>query len=136
MLVHNYGPGHSFASFHAEVNGKDDIFILHDAIDNAEREINETLGIHCTIHLDTVITDDEEINAMKKIASEAVNKVSERLTLHDFRVVVGTTHTNMIFDIVVPFDYEENPQSIIAKIQNNVSKLHSNYYCVITVDRG
>ena len=136
MLVHNYGPGHSFASFHAEVNGKDDIFLLHDAIDNAEREINERLGIHCSIHLDPVVTDDEEINKMKRIAEQALASVSPLLSLHDFRVVIGATHSNMIFDVVIPFDYKDDQETVIKAIQANVTEINPCYYCVITVDRG
>lgn len=136
MLVHNYGPGHAFASFHAEVDGKDDVFKLHDAIDNAEREIHDTLGIHCTIHLDPVVTDDEDINEMKAVALKALMEVSPRLSLHDFRVVIGRTHSNMIFDVVIPFDYKDTQENVIKKIQNNVSMVNENYYCVITVDRG
>ena len=136
MLVHNYGPGHSFASFHAEVDGKDDIFQLHDCIDNAEKEIAQTLGVMCTIHMDPIVTDDEQVNSMRIIAEQAILAVDPKITLHDFRVVIGATHSNMIFDIVVPFDFKKSIEEITSQIQDNVKKENPSYFCVITVDRG
>ena len=136
MMVHNYGPGHYISSFHAEVNGKEDVFLIHDAIDNAEREIAEKLGILCTIHMDPIVTDDEEINALKAIAEKAISLINDKITLHDFRVVVGATHSNMIFDIVIPFDLKASPEKIIKEIQENVKKVNENLFCVITIDRG
>ena len=103
MMVHNYGPNKFIASFHAEVNGDMDIYYLHDMIDNVERRIGNELGIECTIHLDPVCVNDETVNRLKAIATEAALAVDERITIHDFRAVIGTTHTNLIFDIVLPF---------------------------------
>lgn len=136
MLVHNYGPGHYFASFHAEVNGEDDIFELHDTIDNIEKRISNELGIQCTIHLDPIVVNDETINALKKIAIEGVMRVDEKITIHDFRAVIGNTHTNLIFDIVLPFESNLKPSEAKKHIEAAIQEIKSDTFCVITVDRG
>ena len=135
LLVHNYGPGKTIASFHAEVDGSNDIFMLHDAIDNLEKRISQQMNIQCTIHLDPITTDDEKINELKDIANNAIKKIDTRIGLHDFRAVIGETHTNIIFDIEVPFEIKESPAAITQKIEYEVQKKMSNCFCVITVDR-
>ena len=135
LLVHNYGPGKFVASFHAEVDGSHDIFMLHDSIDNLERQIGEQLNIQCTIHLDPIVTDDERINVLKAMATEAVKRVCEGAGIHDFRAVIGTTHTNLIFDVEIPFEVKEDVKEISARIQNEVQAVRPDCYCVITVDR-
>ncbi len=136
MLVHNYGPNHYIASFHAEVNGEDDIYQLHDIIDNVEKRIGSELGIQCTIHLDPIAFGNEEVNALRDIAQNAAALVDEKITIHDFRAVIGASHTNLIFDVVLPFESKLSPKETIAKIEKEVQKTNENYYCVITVDRG
>jgi cation diffusion facilitator family transporter len=136
MLVHNYGPNRYIASFHAEVDGKGDIFLLHDVIDNVEKTIFERLGIMCTIHMDPLVTDDESLNALKAKVDDAVMSIAEGITVHDFRAVVGATHTNLIFDIVLPFESKLTPEQAIKAIQDRISEKESNCFCVITVDRG
>ncbi len=136
LLVHNYGPRHFIASFHAEVDGKVDIYYLHDVIDNIERRINHELNILCTIHMDPVVTDDEEVNALKEFLIETLKENELNVSIHDFRVVIGDTHTNLIFDVVLPFDYPLNESEIKEKIMSAVSEKRPNHYCVITVDRG
>ena len=136
MMVHNYGPNHYIASFHAEVNGDEDIFYLHDVIDNVEQQIGAELGIECTIHLDPIAVNDAVTNALKDIAARAVRNVDESITLHDFRAVVGNTHTNIIFDIVLPFESRLSPKEAVAAISKNVSDERSDINCVIKVDRG
>ncbi|MBQ9070457.1 MAG: cation transporter [Clostridia bacterium] len=136
MLVHNYGPGHYIASFHAEVNGEDDIFELHDTIDNIEKRISHELNIQCTIHLDPIVVNDETINALKEIALEGIKKIDERISMHDFRAVIGTTHTNLIFDIVLPFESKLSPEEAKCKIEKAIQEIKEDTFCVITVDRG
>ena len=136
MMVHNYGPNHYIASFHAEVNGEDDIYLLHDAIDNVEQEIFSKLGIVCTIHLDPIAVNDEVTNELKKIATDAARSVNESITIHDFRAVIGNTHTNLIFDIVLPFESKLSEAEVIKAVSDNVSALRENTFCVIKVDRG
>ena len=136
LIVHNYGPGKFVASFHAEVDGSMDIYYLHDMIDNVERRINTELNISCTIHLDPVVTDDENVNALKSFLIEAMKDAGVNFPIHDFRTVIGQTHTNLIFDVVLPFESEYTESEIKNIISEAVHSKRENCYCVITVDRG
>ena len=136
LLVHNYGPHHFIASFHAEVDGKADIYYLHDVIDNIENEVNRELNIFCTIHMDPVVTDDEEVNNLKQFLIDTLNEKNLNFSVHDFRVVIGDTHTNLIFDVVIPFEYPRKESEVKAQIASAVLEKRENCYCVITVDRG
>ena len=136
-LIHNYGPGHYLASFHAEVDGSQDIYALHDAIDNIEKDIYNKLDIISTIHLDPIVTDDEFVNEKRAMLEKIVfEQLGENAGIHDFRVVAGETHTNMIFDVMLPFESKLTPNDAIIKIQNAVSEKIPMHFCVITVDRG
>ena len=135
MLVHNYGPNHYIASFHAEVDGKEDIYRLHDTIDNIEREINDKLGILCTIHMDPIVTDDEEVNRLRDMVSAVVEGLYSGASIHDFRTVIGHTHTNLIFDIALPFEIKLPQDEIISTIDKQVKTVDPSYFCVITIDR-
>lgn len=136
MLVHNYGPSHYFSSFHAEVDGSQDIYLLHDKIDNVERRINEELGILCTIHMDPIVTNDETVNELRNFTSTTVKSVVPEADIHDFRTVVGVTHTNLIFDLVIPFEIKGNIEDIKRNIEAEIQKQRGDCYCVITVDRA
>jgi cation diffusion facilitator family transporter len=135
MLVHNYGPKHYIASFHAEVDGSQDIYMLHDKIDNIERQINSELGILCTIHMDPIVTSDETVNELREFTRSKVQAVFPSADIHDFRTVIGNTHTNLIFDIELPFEINDNIEVIKGNIEAEIQKEHPNCYCVITVDR-
>ena len=135
LLVHNYGPNNFIASFHAEVDGKKDIFQLHDMIDNLEREIKVQLGITCTIHMDPIVTDDETVVSHKQFLKDTMAECGIDLSIHDFRVVIGESHTNLIFDLVIPYEYPINENEICSKIAKAVEKKRPNCYCVITVDK-
>lgn len=136
MLVHNYGPKTYIVSFHAEVDGSQDIYLLHDAIDNIEREINEDLRILCTIHMDPIVTNDETVNELRAFTADTAKEICPEATIHDFRTVVGNTHTNLIFDLVLPFDIKESPDKIVEDLQRLIFEKRENCYCVITVDRA
>ena len=136
MLVHNYGPKHYIASFHAEVDGSEDIYMLHDKIDNIEREISAELGILCTIHMDPIVTNDEFVNELRKFTNDVVSATYPGVSIHDFRTVIGNTHTNLIFDIVIPFENKEDVEIIRTKIEAEIQKERPDCYCVITIDRG
>ena len=136
LMVHNYGPNRFVASLHAEVDGKKDIYYLHDMIDNAERKINEELKITCTIHMDPIVTDDENVNELKSFLIETMKENGLDLPIHDFRTVIGQTHTNMIFDVVLPFDHPMSVEEVKEKISAAVRAKRENCYCVIVVDRG
>ena len=136
LMVHNYGPKNFIASLHAEVDGKEDIYELHDMIDNVERQIKNELGILCTIHMDPIVTDDETCNELKSFLLATMTELGYSYDIHDFRVVVGNTHTNLIFDIVVPFDVKVSESDIVEAVSNAINKKRAECFCVITVDRG
>ncbi len=136
MMIHNYGPSRFIASLHVEVDGSADMFELHDCIDNIERTVQHELGILCTIHMDPIVTDNETVTALRDFISMAVHRVDERLSIHDFRTVVGQSHTNLIFDLVVPFEVKRDTDEISRAVEEEVWLHHPNYYCVITVDRA
>ena len=136
LMVHNYGPNHFIASFHAEVDGKKNIYMLHDMIDNLERDIKNRLGISCTIHMDPIVTDDETVIELKKFLKDAMEECNIDLSIHDFRVVVGESHKNLIFDIVIPYEYHLSENEVCTRIGKAVENKDPNCYCVITIDRN
>ncbi|HBC30380.1 MAG TPA: cation-efflux pump [Clostridiales bacterium] len=136
LVVHNYGPNRYFATVHAEVNAKEDILKSHDLIDNIERDFARELNINLVIHLDPIITDDEEINELRGMTDKIVKSIDERLTMHDFRVVKGETHTNLIFDVVVPVDYDIKSSKLVNLIEKEVQNKNETYFAVVTVDKN
>lgn len=135
LLVHNYGPGHYIASFHAEVDGNEDIYELHDVIDNVEKRIGNELNIICTIHLDPITTDDEAVNDLKTMVLSALKTFGDGIGMHDFRVVIGVTHTNLIFDLEIPFEMDIKNEDLTKKIESIIQETRPDCFCVITVDR-
>ena len=135
LIVHNYGPGHVIAALHVEVDGKVDIFVSHDMIDNIERDLRKNCNIEATIHLDPVVTDDERINSLKPQVQAAVAEIDPSLRIHDFRFVEGATHTNLIFDIAAPFEVKVSDEEIKRQVADKISRLDPSYFTVITVDR-
>lgn len=135
MLVHNYGPGRIFASFHVEVDGKKNIFHTHDMIDNIEKELR-TLGIEATVHMDPIVTDDERIAELRDRVSGLVSEIDCNLHIHDFRFVEGATHTNFIFDVLAPFEYKRTDDELKQMISNAIAERFPNHFAVINIDRG
>ena len=135
LLVHNYGPNRFVASFHAEVDGTKDIYSLHDTIDSLEREIKESLGIACTIHMDPMATNDENTIKLREMLESIVHSLGESYKIHDFRVGAGRTQTKLIFDLVLPYGDPTNEVQIIKTINDEVMKKAPKHYCVITIDR-
>lgn len=135
LNVHQYGTGNVIASLHVEVDGSGDIFAAHDAIDNIERNLWEKLRIRATLHLDPVVVGDPVVDAMREVAVAAVTAVDPSVTLHDFRMVKGNTHSNLIFDIAVPFEVKRSDKELVAAICEEISKKYPNHYAVIQVDR-
>lgn len=136
LIVHDYGPGRQIISLHVEVPGNADIFEAHDEIDLIERTLKEKLSCEATIHMDPVVTDDEAVNELKAVVCTLVKDIDERVTIHDFRMVSGPTHTNLIFDVVVPFSIKMTDEQIKEKIGQLVSDYNSSYFTVITVDKA
>ncbi len=136
LIVHDYGPGRRVISLHAEVPAEGNILLLHDVIDNLEMKLREELGCLTTIHMDPVVTKDERVTELKTHCIELVKGIGESLSLHDFRVVFGETHTNLIFDVVVPFEFYLTDSETTKLIQEKVwDIIGKNYFVVITIDK-
>lgn len=136
LVVHSYGPGRTIASLHVEVDGREDIFVLHDMIDNIERHISSELGIEAVIHMDPIVTDDLRVTELRAHALAAAESVDPRLCIHDFRYVAGRTHSNLIFDIAVPFEVPLTDDEIRAAVTSELRKIDGRFETVITIDRG
>ncbi len=135
LVVHDYGPGRVMISLHAEVPGSGDIYLLHDAIDRAEQELNEKLNCEAVIHLDPIETDNEEVMKMKGEVSTLIkDQIDEVITIHDFRVVKGNTHTNVIFDAVVPQQFKMTNKEVENKIKALVKNNFANCFAVVKVE--
>ena len=135
MMVHSYGPGHHIASLHVEVDGSADVFHTHDVIDNIEKRLHEELGIIATIHMDPIVTNDQTVNALREMTKEIVLGIDERLSMHDFRVVSGPSHTNLIFDIEAPFECKLTDAEIKQSVADGLALWDGKHFAVITVDR-
>ncbi len=136
LIIHDYGPGRRLCSFHAEVPQDADILDAHDAIDHIEREIQETFGIETTVHMDPIATDDEKVNQLRLQVSALAQAVEPEMTIHDFRVVRGPTHTNVIFDAVVPHRCRLTDEEVRQRLSRAVSALDPAYQTVIQLDRA
>lgn len=136
MIIHDYGPGRKFASAHAEVSSLDDIMDVHDVIDLAERDILNEYGLIISIHTDPIVTDDERINQLKEMTIKIVKEISEEMSIHDFRVVDGPTHTNLIFDLIAPHKFHLSNSEIIHTIEEKLSKIDERYFVVITIEHS
>lgn len=134
MAVHDYGPGRVMVSLHAEVSGDGNIYELHDLIDRIERELKEKLHCETVIHMDPIDVGNEKTVEMKEEMVKLVKAIDKRLTIHDFRMVTGTTHHNMIFDVVIPADFKLSQEELKDIIQKKVWEKWPDYYVVIDVD--
>ncbi len=135
LAVHNYGPGRTIASLHVEVDGSSDIFVTHDMIDNIEAELREKLGIEATIHLDPIVVG-EEAYTLRTAVAEKLCELDRAITIHDFRFVRGTTHTNLIFDLVMPYENPTPEDEMIDAVKSKVRELDPTYNAVVKIDRG
>lgn len=135
LVVHDYGPGHRLISLHGEVSGDGDIYVLHDVIDRIEQELHEKLGCEAVIHMDPIAANDEHVNAMREKVEELLAQWDSRISLHDFRMVEGPTHTNLIFDAVVPQDLAATEEEAQKKIAQLIAQLGEQYRAVVKIDR-
>lgn len=133
VMVHNYGPNKMFASAHVEVDASKDIFETHDHIDNIEREVKEQMNIELVLHMDPVKVNDPETEYYREKVTKAIHQIDTSWGFHDFRIVSGPTHVNLVFDLVVPFEEKYNQKQIEEALLNHI---HSNkkIYLVITID--
>lgn len=137
MIVHNYGPGRCVVSLHAEIPANMDIMKAHDVIDLAEQEISEEMDIHMVIHMDPINTDDEIVQKTQEQITELINEMHEELTIHDFRIVGGEEHKNLIFDLVVPFEYDEKmARDLSKKVAREIKAKYPECNAIIYIDRA
>ncbi len=137
LMVHDYGPGRKIISLHAEVPADSNMIQIHDVIDNLEKKLSKDLGCMATIHMDPVAVNDPEVKELKHKVADLAKEVLDAITIHDFRVVKGDTHTNLIFDMVVPFSCKCTDREMADMVADKIKeKLGNNYYAVIDVDRA
>ncbi len=135
MIIHDYGPGRMMISLHAEVPADGDLLAMHDTIDLAEQALRDKFGCDAVIHMDPIVTDDEHVLHMRSKMAQLVKVMDERVTVHDFRMVTGPTHTNLIFDVACPFDLSLSDSEVKRQVEAIVDLLDGNYKAVVTVDR-
>lgn len=139
LMVHDYGPGNRLLSFHIEMPADYDVMKSHDLIDNIEKDILRDFGMQTTIHFDPVITNDPHIDEIKILLTEITEKWDDKVSVHDLRVVPGPTHTNVVFDCVVPFDYfgknREKAQLLVQSIKTAVTEKWNDHICVIILEK-
>lgn len=137
MVVHDYGPGRLMISLHAEVPAENDILEIHDVIDNIEQTLQKELNCAAVIHMDPVVTKDERVTKLKEATYSIINEIDPEIKMHDFRVVLGPTHNNLIFDVLVPFKYKLSDDELKLKISEEISKkIGNNNFAVICIDKA
>lgn len=136
LVLHGYGHGKVFGSLHAEVPSECDMLHIHDTIDLIENEIKDSLGIDISIHMDPVLIGDEMTESLKAKTAEILHGISPDLTFHDFRIVAGPTHTNLIFDVVIPYESKLTENEIKQRLDSSLNSGKARYFTVITFDRS
>lgn len=137
LMVHDYGPNQRFASMHIEMDSEDDPLVCHDIIDNIERECKEKFNVNLVIHYDPVVTGDMKLNELKSKIQMIIGGIDDRISIHDFRMVCGPEHTNLIFDMVIPNDMEKKKGYIKDRINSEINTDSDiKYYTVITFDEA
>ena len=136
MIVHDYGPGRVMISLHAEVPGDEDIFKLHEIIDHIEMELEQKLQCNCVIHMDPIESKNEVVNAMRHGVAKIVRSIDADLTIHDFRMVTGEFRTNLIFDVVLPQEFDMTEDELRKEVQERVLEKYPNHYSVIKIEKA
>ena len=135
LMIHDYGPARRYVSLHAEVSGDGDIFVLHDAVDRAEQEIRARYNVHATIHMDPIDTENSRLMQLRAEVEEKLKELCPELSIHDFRMVPGPTHTNLIFDAAVPADFKLSDGELARQIRALVNETWPDHYAVVSIDR-
>ena len=136
LIVHDYGPGRRFASLHAEIPYNMDMLEAHDVIDIAEKRVKSVLGCDISIHMDPVVTDDEQINELRELTERVIKEIEPSLNMHDFRVVKGPMLTNLIFDVLVPYNFCLSDEQLKKKINAAIREEKENCFAVINIDKS
>ena len=135
LAVHDYGAGRVMISLHAEVPSSGDIMALHDVIDTIERDLQDELNCSAVIHMDPISTDDQLITSTRELLKKRIHEaISPDISIHDFRMVPGPTHTNVIFDAVVPYEFSMSDAQVQEKISSLVRAIEGDYFAVVTID--
>ncbi len=136
LIVHDYGPGRQFASLHVEMAASQDVLASHDVIDQIERRFLEQEGLHVIIHYDPIVTDNNEVGEAREYLAKQVKRLDPRLTIHDLRMVPGETHTNLIFDLVVPHGFEMPECRLKSEVQAMAQSKNPKWQCVVTLENS
>ena len=136
LIIHDYGPGRSMMSLHAEVPAGSDIMEVHDEIDAIERELKAKYHIEASIHMDPIVTGDETISKARQMVLDLVREVDPAMTIHDFRMTSGPKHRNLIFDVVVPYSVKRSDDEVRQEIERKIRAADPNSFAVIQVDRA
>lgn len=135
LVIHNYGVHNDFVTVHVEIDSKMDIMKAHDMMDNIEKDFKDELGICLTIHMDPIVVGDPEIDMLQTKVVQAIHKLDTELKIHDFRVVKGITHTNILFDCIVPFEKEHTEESLKEYLMKEIIPEKEIYYYIVQIDR-
>lgn len=135
LIVHSYGADKCFASVHVEIDANADIIDAHDMIDIIERSFMSEFGILLVIHMDPIVTDSPELESIKEKVKSILNGISTDISMHDFRAVFGNAHTNLIFDVCIPFTFKISEEDLIIIISDEIKKINPTWYAVVTIDR-
>ena len=136
LVVHDYGPGRRIISLHAEVPADGELLEMHDAIDNIEMELARKLRCEAVIHMDPVVMGDPVVTALREQVTALVKTIDPRITIHDFRMVPGATHTNLIFDVVIPFDEQLTRPQVAQQVCRLVEGMEGRYRAIIKVENS
>ena len=136
LVVHNYGPGRMMLSVHVEVPSVGDILLLHDMVDTIEHRLAQEMNCNAVIHMDPVCVDDELTNNIKEKVAVIIENMEGEITFHDFRIVSGPTHTNLIFDVVIPYDYIMSDSAVRNYLEFKIKEIDENYFAVIEIDKA
>ena len=136
MIFHDYGPGSRFVTFHAEVDASKDFVYLHDSIDNIENMILGKYGVLATIHMDPVVLNDEELNKYKDLVLKIIKEMNPKYSIHDFRIIKGPSHTNLVFDLLLPVDDDREHSEIRKELNEKVRAINPNLNLSIKIEHG
>ena len=136
LMVHDYGPGHQFASLHVELPAEQDPLEAHDLIDNIERDFFKNDNLMVTIHYDPIVTSDAAVGVLRARLTEKLRQMDPELSLHDLRIVPGRTHTNVLFDLVLPAGYAGDKVELLAQLEQFIKEQDTAYSCIIKVEQS
>lgn len=136
LIMHNYGPDSFFATVHVEIPSDIDVMVGHDIIDHIENDVKKEMGIELTIHYDPLAVNNERVTELREMTEKIVKNINPELSIHDFRVVDGSTITNLIFDVVIPYGFSQTPNEIIKDISLKISEVNSSYFAVIKAEHS